>query len=217
MCAVMSCAVTFVMFDSTKENTPQFFSRKILPFFKILFSQQHPTCYKNGIITSIVIVKLPVSPVKTVPWGSAHTIMRTKRPNFFCHREDSLFLKSLFLTISYVLKEKTYTFQNKWRKTFWTPQKCSLTFIMCDTKRKIGQIFCSLERLPLSKTLCFQKLPGPKELILLLPPKMSKNIVDSYKMFPEVYHARFHQEKWSKNFCHRENLYFFKCLFLSIP
>ena len=71
---------------------------------------------------------------------------------------------------------------------------------MCDTKRKIGQIFCSLERLPLSKTLCFQQLPGPKELILLLPQKMSKNLVDSYKLFPEVYHARFYQENRPKTF-----------------
>ena len=189
------------MFDKTRKNTPHYFlSWKYCLFSQKMCFQQPLRCYRSGIITSIVIVRVPVAPLQIVPWGFAHSILRKKKAKGFCHLEDSLFLKCLFLTISCVLKKKTYSLHNRWQKTFSTPINCSLTFIMCDTTRKSRPIFCSLERLPLFKNLCFQQLPGLKELSLLLPQSMLKNLVDSYKLFPEVCHARYYQKNGPKTF-----------------
>ena len=83
-------------------------------------------------------------------------------------------------------------------------------------REKIGQNILPREDSLFFKSLVLDFL-GPKEMIISLAQYLSKNLVYSYKLFPEVFHARYYQEKWAKNFCHRENLYFFKRLFLSIP
>ena len=90
------------------------------------------------------------------------TFDNAKKVKIFCHREDSLFLKCLFLTISYDVKKKliscTISVKRPSGPLQFVPWHSSCAII----REKMGLIFCSMERLPLFKKLCFRKFPGPK-------------------------------------------------------
>ena len=65
--------------------------------------------------------------------------------------------------------------------------------LSCSMQReKIGQIFSPLERLPFfKKKICvFNKLIGPKGLILLLRQYLPEYLLDPHKLFPEACHSR---------------------------
>ena len=143
-----------------------FISPEILPFFRSLCFQQPPKCYRKDPITSTLIVKTPVGPLQIVSWGLSLSILREKSPKNFCHREDSLFMKSLVLDFLGP------------RKTIILLAQDSSKYLVCPYKffsdvcrvryyeRRKAKTFFSLESLPFSSKNCvFNNLLGPKNML----------------------------------------------------
>ena len=181
-------------------------------FFPGKFCLFSNTCVLNNLLfvtefilkNSIVIVKITVAPLQIVPWGSAHSILPTRRPKFFVNGKIDFF--EMFVSNEYLCpKKKTYNLHNKCQNTFWTPIKSFLLFIMSDTKRKTGQIFFLRKDCLFSKNCVFNNFLVLKIWSYYFLSNCQKNLEDSYKLFLEVCHARYYQEKWAKNICHREN------------
>ena len=73
-----------------------FYHLKIALFFKNLCFQQPLRCYRNDLITSAVIVRIPFGPLQIVPWGVSHSIIREKRgQNLFFSGKFAFFFKNL--------------------------------------------------------------------------------------------------------------------------
>ena len=84
----------FAILEKDEKNGPKFnIHWKYCHFFsKKLCFQQPLSCYRNGLITSTVFVRLPCGPLKTAPWGLSHSIIWEKTPKSFFLRKDCLFL-----------------------------------------------------------------------------------------------------------------------------
>ena len=77
MWTLTKCPLTFVTLYSASENRPKLFcSLHLLPLIiKSLCFQQPPKPWRNDLITSLVIVRLPSSLIETIPWGLSHSII----------------------------------------------------------------------------------------------------------------------------------------------
>ena len=73
-----------------------FFTGKSAFFFQIFFVFKHPLrCYRNDLVTSTVVVKLPFGPLKTVLRGLSYSIMREKRRQNLFFARKSLFFENI--------------------------------------------------------------------------------------------------------------------------
>ena len=70
------CALRFVTLYSTSENRPKLFLHcKNCLYLKSLCFQQPLKHWRNDIIPSLTIVRLPSSLLETIPWGLSHSII----------------------------------------------------------------------------------------------------------------------------------------------
>ena len=81
-----------------EKKTKIFFSLERLPFFSKIYVFKKPfRCYRNVILTSTVIVRIPSVPLQTVPWGLSHSIIReNKAKSFFSLESLPFFQKFVF-------------------------------------------------------------------------------------------------------------------------
>ena len=84
-------------------------------------------------------------------------------------------------------------------------------------REKVGQIFLHWECCLFSKVCVSNNFLVLKNWSYYFLSTCQKNLVTSYKLLPEICHARYYQKKRFKYFCHSENSYSLKCFFLSTP
>ena len=87
------------------------------------------------------------------------------------------------------------------KKTLSALISCSLTFVILDKRRETRpKSFFHRKDCPFfAKDCSFNNLLSLKELILLLPQKLSKHLPDRYNLIPDVRHVRYY-EKNGQNF-----------------
>ena len=74
-----NCPMRCDTLDIVKKCRPKsFIYWKFGLFFKNFCFQQPLRCYRNGLVTSAVKVKIPGGPLQIVPWGLSHSIMRKR-------------------------------------------------------------------------------------------------------------------------------------------
>ena len=129
-----------------------------LPFLKNFCFQQLLRSWKNVPISSTVTDGIACGSLYIAPRCLWHSMIRRKMGQKVCHRENSFFLKCLFLTISQVPKKWSCHLQNICQKTSRTPTKFSLTFVMLDKTKEGAKIFSSLERLPFFQIFVFSTI-----------------------------------------------------------
>ena len=139
-------------------------------FFKKLCFQQPLICWRNDLITSIVIVKKPFEHLKTVPGGLSQLIfLRKVSQNLLLQREQLIFEKNLAIDLLGP-RDKLLSIAKKGKQTLWSLKKSSLTFVIFDKMRKNRpKSFFHWKVCIFSKILCFQlfnNLVGPEELML---------------------------------------------------
>ena len=73
------CTLRFVTLDSVRKNTPKsFIYWKLCVFFKNFCFQQPLRCFRNDLVTSAAIVKIPCGPFQSVPWGLSLSVLPEK-------------------------------------------------------------------------------------------------------------------------------------------
>ena len=88
--------------------------------------------------------------------------------------------------------------------------KSSLTLVTLDsTRRNEPKIFLDVET-ALFEMFASMYLLGPKEMTQSFAHYLSKNLVDPYKLFPDICHFRYYGKNRPKSFLHSK-----LCLFLS--
>ena len=92
----------FVVFDATRKNGPQkFFHWKVCIFFKNFGFQQPLRCYRKGLKTSTLVVKIRCGPLKIALWDFSHSILREKnRPKSLLHWKFSLFFQKFSFSLT---------------------------------------------------------------------------------------------------------------------
>ena len=138
--------------------------------------------------------------------------LREKSVKYFFHWKGCLFSqKIVFSTASYVLKDCSFKFQKNSQNTLWNFRKGSVTFVMFEktgTNRPKSFLHWKL-CLFLAQLCVFNKLLGPKVLIILLPQSPPENLMDPYNFLPEFCHARWYKKNWSINLLSLEKAPFF--------
>ena len=92
-----------------------------------------------------------------------------------------------------------------------------LRFITLDNLRKNGANTFVHWKTAFFLKFVFSATSQVLKKLLLLAHYLSKNLSDSYKLFPEVYHTRQFQNIWGKYICSLENCLFFKNLCFQQP
>ena len=133
------CSPTFDMFCDTRRNRRKSILHwKVAFFFKNLCIQQPLGSWRNGLLTSTLIVKLLCGPLQVVVWRLSCSIIREEiGHNLFFTGKIAFFFKHFcFSATSWVLKKWSYNFNINCQFTLWTPIRCSPTFVMfCNTRR----------------------------------------------------------------------------------
>ena len=94
--SLTNCPLSFVTFDYTRKKGQNFFfTGKIALFSKLCVFQQLLRCYRSDVITSTVLVQITFGPLKNVPGGLSHSIIRQKGPKSFFHWKVCLFFQKL--------------------------------------------------------------------------------------------------------------------------
>ena len=134
-------------------------------FSKKLGFQQFDTCYRNDLVTSIVIVRRPFGALQVVPWGFSHSIKWEKTDKNLLSPEEILFLKSLVLDFfrseELIIQWLAQYFSNYLQDPF----KVVPSHFSCSILReKIGHIIFSTGEFALFSKICvFNNLLGPKK------------------------------------------------------
>ena len=82
---LINCSVGFGTLDNARKHRSNFFLHwKVCLFFKKLCLQQPLSCYRNDLLTSTVIARIPCGPLKIIRWCVSHSIFWEKiGKNFF--------------------------------------------------------------------------------------------------------------------------------------
>ena len=205
------------LLDITRKSLQLFFfTENIAFFFKKLYFQQFPRCYRNDLITSTVIVKTPFGSSKNVHWGWKHSISREKIGEiFFVAWTIAFFRKLVFSTTSHVLKNFSHRFHSKCQNNFWTFQKCSLRLLILDNFRKSLQlIFFTEDNANFFKKLCFQQFHKCYRNDLITSAVIVRIPFGPLQVFTwGLWHA-IKQETISQNLLSPEDILFLKSLVL---
>ena len=179
-------------------------------------SQQFEKCYRNDLITSIVVVRRPFGPLQVVPWDLSHSIKREKTGQNLLSPEEILLLEKFASRLLYVLKNLSFSgLHNTSQITFWTHIKMFYDYCHVRYYEKKGQItffqwnFCLfsqnfsisttsqvLKNAPLGSTVNVKKASGPLQFV------------------PWALPHSIRRGKSGQKICQRENLFF--QLFVSI-
>ena len=121
-----------------------FFTGDIALFFKNLCFQQPLGSWRNGLITSTLIVKLPCgTPIScSLTFVLFYNTRRNRRKSFL-HWNVCLFLqKFMFSATSWVMKKWSYNFNINCQVTLWTLIGCCRKFVMYyNTRRSRPKFF----------------------------------------------------------------------------
>ena len=138
------CSPTFVMFCNTRRNR----RKSILHWKDCLFLQKFMYSATSWVLKKwsfnfkinchVTLWTLISCFRKFIMYYNT----RRSRPESF-HWKDCLFLqKFMFTATSWVMKKRSYNFNNICQVTLWTPIRCSPTFDMfCDTRRSRRKSF----------------------------------------------------------------------------
>ena len=122
---LIGCFRKFVMYYNTRRSRPKFFHWKDCLFFNNLCFQQPLGSWRNGLITSTLIVKLPCgTPIScSLTFVLFYNTRRSRRKSFL-HWKICLFLqKFMSSATSWVLKKWSYNFNINCQVTLWNPYK----------------------------------------------------------------------------------------------
>ena len=115
-------------------------------------------------------------------------ITRESRPNLFHHWNDCLFFKTFHFQQPIRTWKSPYKFPSNCQKSLWTPIKWFLMFVTLDDTRK-NDVWSSWKQLFFEMFVSIDLL-GPKEMILLFAQYLSKHLVDTVKLLPDICHVR---------------------------
>ena len=115
-------------------------------------------------------------------------ITRESRPNLFHHWNDCLFFKTFHFQQPIRTWKSPYKFPSNCQKSLWTPIKWFLMFVTFDDTRK-NDVWSSWKQLFFEMFVSIDLL-GPKEMILLFAQYLSKHLVDTVKLLPDICHVR---------------------------
>ena len=135
-----------------------FFSLERLPFFSKIYVFKKPLRrYRNVILTSTVIVRIPSVPLQTVLWGLSHSIIQEKTGQITFLLERLLFFSKIcFQQPLRFSKLCSNYFRSDSQITSWTLKKCSLRFVILDKTRKRPKPFLHWKDCFFFKTMCFR-------------------------------------------------------------
>ena len=90
-------SLKIVMFDKRRKNSPKFFLHwKVGLFFKSLCFQQSLGCYRNYLISSPFIARIPLGPLPIVRRDLSHSIKSEKLlQKLSLHPKDCLFIPEI--------------------------------------------------------------------------------------------------------------------------
>ena len=204
----------FVMIDKTrkKEATIFYFTGKVAFFSKVcvfnnLLGPDKCYCkFHSNCQTSLWTLTI-------VSWGLSQSMIRWKSAKNFCHREKSLFLKCFFyrplrsqrsdiIIWTIIVKILCGPLQVvHWRLSFSIKGE------------NLGQnLFFTRMIAFFPKDCVFKNLLGLKNLILSLPQKLSRCLLDPYHLIPDLSHVWYNEKNRPKYFLHWKVCRFFKNL-----
>ena len=107
-----------------------------MPFFRSICIQQPLRCYRNDLVNSTVIVRIPCGLLLIVTWGLSHSIERGKiGQNLFSTGKNAFFSKHLLSTTSKFLQKWSCKFPS-FVKILLDPFNLPLRFVTLDNARK---------------------------------------------------------------------------------
>ena len=181
-------------------------------FFKNFCFQQALRCYRIYPISSTVNVRKSFGPFKYVPWGLSHPIVRKNRPQNFFHWSSCLFFKKLCFQQAFrCYRIYSLTSTVKVRKPFGPFKNVPWGLSNPIRREKKATKFLSLERLSFFSKICvFNKLLCVGQMILQIPQKMSKYLLNPDILSLETCRTRQYEKICTKSSLHWEDCLFFK-------
>ena len=113
-----------------------FFTGKVAFLFKNLCFQQPLMCYRNDLISSTVIARIPVEPLQIVLLTLLHSIIRENvGHNVFFIGNIAFFSELCVFNNLLGPKKCSYRFRSNCQNTFWTLTNCPLGFATLDNTK----------------------------------------------------------------------------------
>ena len=155
----MSLEVCHTRYYEKKKGHNSFFIGKFAFFFKNLCFQQPLRSSRNALISSTVIVRIACGPLKIVPWGLSHSIIREKIGHIVFFTGNIAFFSKICVFSNHLgLKKCSYGFYNKCQNSFWILTNCPWGLSHSILREKIGHNIFFIGNIAIFfKSLCFQK------------------------------------------------------------
>ena len=164
-------------------------SRKRL-FFETFVSIDLLGPPRNVLINCSINVKIHCGPLYFVSWHFSCSIVQKKWPKCFFQWKVCLFFKTFCLQQPLrSLKKCSHKFNSNCQNSMWILLNCSPMFVTLEYLKKVGQKNCHRGNNYFLKCLILSTSQVPMKRSYHLHKKTLKNLVDRYKVFPDVFHV----------------------------
>ena len=117
---------------------------------------------------------------------------------FFTRKIACFFQKFLFSTTSKVKQNALISTRQNVKRVCGPLKSVPWRFSHWITRRKKGQKLLSRWKKHFFEMFVFIDLLVPKEMFFSCAQSLSEALVDPYKLFPDICHVRYYEEKWAK-------------------